>query len=146
MSKHVKDVMSADPVCCTPQTSLSDIARMMAEHDCGEIPVVASTSERRPVGVITDRDIVIRTLAKNINPMQATANDCMTKPVVSVTPECALDECCDLMEQHQIRRVPVVDDKGMLIGIVAQADIALAGGRSAISEMVKEVSRPSQAH
>jgi CBS domain-containing protein len=140
---NVKDVMTSEPACCMPETSLVEVARMMVECDCGEIPVIASGTDRRPIGVITDRDIVIRTLADNINPLEKSAVDCMTTPVVTVTPDCDLSECCDLMETHKIRRVPVVDDRGNLVGIVAQADIALSAGRRATAEVVKEVSQPA---
>ena len=136
----VNDLMTPDPACCTPQTKLTDVARMMAENDCGEIPVVGSRDERRPVGVVTDRDIVMRTLACGDDPMQKTAGDCMSSPCVTVKPETTLVECCDIMEQNQIRRVPVIDDGGRLIGIVALADVAKCAGRRTTAEVIKEVS------
>ncbi len=139
----VKDVMTADPACCTPGTSLTDVAMMMVDNDCGEIPVVESQTNKRPIGVVTDRDIVCRTVAKGINPLDLTANDCMTKPIVTVTPDMSIDDCCRIMEQKRIRRVPVVDEKGACCGIVALADIALQGRDSAAGEVVKEVSAPT---
>lgn len=139
---NVKDVMTSEPTCCTPDTSLVEVAQMMVECDCGEIPVVDSQADRRPVGVITDRDIVIRTIADNINPLDRKASDCMSKPVVTVTADSDLSECCDLMESNKIRRIPVIDAEGRLIGIVAQADIALSAGRRATAELVKDVSQP----
>lgn len=140
---NVKDVMTSEPACCTPDTSLVEVARMMVECDCGEIPVVSSQADRRPVGVVTDRDIVIRTIADNINPLERSAADCMSKPVVTVNADSDLSECCELMEANKIRRVPVVDADGRLIGIVAQADIALSAGRRATAELVKDVSQPA---
>ncbi len=142
MASKVKDIMTSDPACCTPQTPLRDVAKMMKDNDCGEIPVISSSSDRRPIGVVTDRDIVVRAIAAGINPMDQTAEHCMSQPVVTVKPEGKLDEVCDLMEEHQIRRVPVVDDRGQLIGIVSQADVALAAGRRATGEVVQEVSQP----
>jgi CBS domain-containing protein len=142
MSMNVRDVMTSEPACCTAETRLAEVARLMADNDCGEIPVVASDGGRRPIGVITDRDIVIRSLAKGQNPLEMTVADCMSRPVVTVTEDSPLDECCDLMETHQIRRVPVVDGNGLLIGIVAQADIAIQAGRRATAEVVKQVSQP----
>ena len=136
----VTDIMTPDPACCTPQTKLGDVARMMAENDCGEIPVVASREDRKPVGVITDRDIVLRTLATGVDPNQKTAGDCMTSPCISVTPETLLVDCCDVMERNQIRRVPVVDDSGRLVGIVALADVTKAAGRRTTAEVITEVS------
>lgn len=139
----VREVMTPDPACCTPQSSLQEVARLMSECDCGEIPVVADKESRKPVGVVTDRDIVIRTLGKGKNPCEMKVNEIMTSPAVTVNPDMSLVECCDIMEREQIRRVPVVDDKGKLIGIVAQADVAQHAGRRSTAELVKEVSQPN---
>jgi CBS domain-containing protein len=133
--------MTPEPACCLASTKLTEVARMMVDNDCGEIPVVDKET-RQPVGVVTDRDIVVRTLGCDVDPMQKTAGDCMTTPVVTVTPDTSLVECCDLMEQHKIRRVPVVDEAGKLCGIVALADVAQNAGRRATLEVVKEVSEP----
>ena len=84
---QVKDMMTADPACCTAETSLPEVARMMVSQDCGEIPVVDNTSSKAPIGVVTDRDIVCRTVANGLNPLDLTAADCMSKPAVTVTPE-----------------------------------------------------------
>src|SRR5688500_8356941 len=139
----VRELMTPDPACCTPQSSLQDAARMMADADCGEIPVIADKEGRKPVGVITDRDIVIRSLGKGRNPCEMTVNECMSAPAVTVTPEMSLVECVDIMEREQIRRVPVVDDAGKLVGIVALADVAQHAGRRSTAELVKEVSQPN---
>jgi CBS domain-containing protein len=142
---YVREFMSSDPVCCTPGTSLVDVARLMVEHNCGEIPVIASGDSGRPVGVITDRDITCRSLARGLNPLDLTAEACMSSPVITVTPATALEECCRTMEQHQIRRVPVVDDAGCCCGVVSQADIARVADRKLAGEVVREVSRSSSA-
>ena len=139
----VRSVMTPDPACCTPQTKLADVAKMMLDNDCGEIPVVADKEARKPVGVVTDRDIVIRTLARGADPTQKTAGDCMSSPAVTVDPDMSLVECCDVMEREQIRRVPVVDADGRLCGIVALADVAMNAGRRTTAEVVKEVSEPN---
>ena len=140
---NVKEIMTSDPACCTPDTPLQRVAEMMVEHDCGEIPVVDTTASKRPVGVVTDRDITCRTVAKGLNPLTLTAADCMTTPCVTVTPDTSLDECCKLMESKQIRRVPVVDADGACCGIVAVADIARHAEKRETGEVVKEVSEPS---
>ena len=77
----VNDVMTQEPACCTPETPLRDVAKMMVESDCGEIPVVDSQRTMRPVGVVTDRDIVVRCVAAGKNPLEAEAEDCMSSPV-----------------------------------------------------------------
>lgn len=137
----VKEIMSKDPACCTRETSLQDVAVLMVEHDCGEIPVVDNMQSKRPVGVVTDRDITVRTVALGKNPLELRARDCMSSPAVTVTPETSLDDCCNLMEENQLRRVPVVDEAGCCCGIVSQADIAQHASKGEAGELVKDVSR-----
>lgn len=130
--------MTADPQCCTADTPLNEVAKLMVECDCGEIPVVDGA---KLIGVVTDRDIVCRIVAKGKNPSAMTAQDAMTQPVISVTEDCSLEELLAKMEEHQVRRLPVVDGSGCICGIVSQADVALAGRDSDVGEMVREVSR-----
>jgi CBS domain-containing protein len=141
---EVKEVMTANPACCTPNTALREVAAMMVDNDCGEIPVVENKESNIPVGVVTDRDIVCRTVAKNRNPLELTAADCMSTSIVTVNPDASVEECCRLMEEKQIRRVPVVDANGGCCGIVALADLA-RGARSGVAgEVVKQVSEPGK--
>lgn len=142
---QVKEIMTANPACCTPETGLQEVAQMMIDHDCGEVPVVADKQNRIPVGVITDRDIVCRAIAKGLNPLELKVADCMSNPCVTVPSDMALEECCKILEANQVRRVPVVDAAGSCCGIVALADIALHAKRSAAVEVLKEVSEPSAA-
>ena len=136
----VSTVMTNCPACCTPNSALTEVARLMVENDCGEIPVVEDLDSRKLAGVITDRDIATRIVAAGRNSAEARALDAMTSPAVSVHSDTSLKECCELMESHQIRRVPVVDSDGRLAGIVSIADLALAGKDEATAEVVKEVS------
>src|SRR5690349_9683806 len=115
---RVRDVMTQQPTCCTPDTSLEAVARLMVDCDCGIIPVVGDLASKFPIGVITDRDIVTRVLAGGKNPLELTARDCMTMPAITVTEATRLHDCCDLLEINQIRRVLVVDRDGRLSGIV----------------------------
>jgi CBS domain-containing protein len=140
---QVKDIMTPAPACCTPDSTLQRVAEMMVENDCGEIPVVENIASMLPVGVITDRDITCRTVAKGLNPLVMTVADCMTTPCVTVMPDTSLDECCRVMEENQIRRVPVVDASGACCGIVALADIAKNAAKRDTAEVVKEVSESS---
>ena len=142
---QVKEVMTADPACCTPETALQEVAQLMIDHDCGEIPVVDNKETKRPIGVITDRDIVCRTVAQGLNPLDLSVADCMTAPCVTVTPEMSVGQCTWIMEDKKIRRVPVVDADGGCCGIVALADIALRGKTGVTAEVVKEVSEPTAA-
>jgi CBS domain-containing protein len=141
----VTDLMTPNPACCTPDTSLRDVAKMMVECHCGEIPVAQSRNDKRLVGVVTDRDIVCRALAEGKNPFEMTARDCMSSPIVTVTPQTTLEQCCRIMEENLIRRVPVVDQTGACCGIVSQADIAKRAPERETGELVKEVSRHTEA-
>lgn len=140
---QVREVMTADPACCTSDTALSDIALLMIDNDCGEIPVVDDLEGRHLVGVVTDRDIVCRAVAEGKSPTDTTAADVMTDSVITVRDDADLDDCCKKMETHQVRRVPVVDEDGACCGIVAQADIALEGSDGETAEVVKDVSQPN---
>jgi CBS domain-containing protein len=140
---QVKEVMTADPVCCTADTPIPALARMMVDNDCGEIPVVEDKASNLPIGVVTDRDIVCRLVAQGINPAGTIAGECMSKPIVTVTPDMSLEECSHVMEEKLIRRVLVVDGRGSCCGIVALADIALQAGKNVAGEVVTEVSRPT---
>src|SRR6267142_1512494 len=126
----VKEVMTADPAWCISETGLQEVAQMMVDHDCGEIPVVDNKETRLPIGVITDRDIVCRILAGKLNPLDLTVADCMSKPCVTVTGDMSVEECSRVMEENKIRRVPVVDAAGCCCGILALADIALHARRN----------------
>jgi len=137
----VNELMTRNPACCAPDTSLTDVARLMIENDCGCIPVL--DNDGRPVGVITDRDIVLRTLAGNRNPMDLTADACMTRNPVTVTADASVERCCEVLEENQIRRAVVVDEDGVCCGMVSQADLARRSQMLA-AEVVAAVSQPSQ--
>ena len=88
----VKELMTEDPACCTGQTGLQEVAKMMVDNDCGCIPVVDSENSRMPIGMITDRDICCRAVAEGKNPLDLTASDAMTSTVISVTPDTKLED------------------------------------------------------
>lgn len=136
----VATLMTEYPACCTPNSSLTEVARLMVDHDCGEIPVVEDLATRKLAGVVTDRDIATRIVAAGRNSALACASDCMTTPCVSVNADMSLDECCELMEAKQIRRVPVVDDQNAVIGIVSLADVVRFANTATTIAVVKEVS------
>jgi len=136
----VRSVMTANPACCTANTPLRDVARMMIDHDCGQIPVVDDANA--PIGVVTDRDIAVRIVAEGRDASTACACDCMTTPVTTISADSSLADCCQTMETNQVRRVPVVAADGSLCGIVSLADVALSGQDRKTAEVVKQVSEP----
>ncbi|HEX6125762.1 MAG TPA: CBS domain-containing protein [Pyrinomonadaceae bacterium] len=142
----IKEIMTKDPVFAMPDTPLEEVARSMVQEDCGAIPVLEAEANKKPVGIVTDRDITCRSLAKGKDPMDLTAKDVMTGKVLTLTPEASMEECCDLMERNQVRRVVVVDDNnGECVGIVAQADIARTAPDHETAELVKDISKSAHA-
>lgn len=139
MVKVARDVMTPDPACCTPHMTLDQVAKLMVQNDCGEIPVVDVNDQ--PIGVITDRDIICRVVADGKNPMAYTADTCMSQPVVTVRVDDPLATVVTTMEKHQIRRIPVVDEQGCCAGIISQADVAWTESLPEVGELVREVSR-----
>ncbi len=141
---NARDLMTSNPACCTMDTPLRDVARMMVQCDCGEIPVVEREDMKKPVGVVTDRDIVCRAIAEGRDPLSLTAGDVMSSPAVTAKEGDHVDSVKRLMETHQIRRVPVVDARGAICGIVSLADIARRDTQNQVGEVVKEVSAPAR--
>ena len=141
---EVKKIMTKNPACCTSDSTLQEVAHMMEMYDCGCIPVVEDHKTNKPVGTITDRDIAIRSLSENKNPLEMKASDIMTTDIETVTPETSLEQCRDKMEERQIRRILVVDKTGRCVGIVAQADIVQNESNSRqTAEFIRDVSQPS---
>ena len=137
----VREIMSENPAVCLTTTSLQETARMMHDYDCGCIPVVENEETKKPIGMITDRDITIRTVAHGKNPLEMTAGEIMSEQVITVTPDTSVEECGNLMKENQIRRVAVIDENGACCGIVAQADIAVHASENTTGEVVQEVSK-----
>jgi CBS domain-containing protein len=137
----VKDIMTRSPACCGPESSLQAAAKLMVDHDCGEIPVVDAAG--KPIGVITDRDICCRAVAEGSNPLTMNVGECMSSPCITVTESQTLSDCLDVLERHQIRRAPVVDESGRCIAIVSQADVVRYGTRRDAAELVRAVSQPN---
>jgi len=118
---QVKDVMTTSPICCAPADSVARAAEMMREHDCGAIPVCDGNAL---VGMITDRDIACRAVAAGKAPAELRVRDVMTTPVHTVHQDADVQAAIDTMEAKQVRRLPVVDDDGNVVGIIAPSDLA----------------------
>ena len=142
---RIRDLMTEDPKCCLASDSVIDAACIMRDEHVGSVPVVESEERRRIVGMVTDRDLCMGVIAEGQDPADVRIEQCMTTKVVCCVPEDAVEDVTDLMQSNQIRRVPVVDDEGELIGIVALADLVARGKvRSADTlETLKCVSTPT---
>ena len=141
---QIKELMTADPACCTPETGLQEVAQMFVEFDCGAIPVVEDREKLQPIGIVTDRDIAVRVVAKGQNPLQMAARDCMTSPVKTITLKDSVDDAFEMMEKHQLRRMLVVDETGRCVGILSQADLVRSISPKQAMEVVREVSQPTR--
>jgi len=139
MSRLARDVMTRDPACCSAETPLDQVAKLMVQNNCGEIPIVDRSDH--VVGVVTDRDIICRVVAEGKNPSGHTAESCMSTPVFTVPADSTIEDVVATMEEHQIRRVPVVDDGGCCTGIISQADVVAAAPPRTAAELVCEISR-----
>lgn len=121
---QVQDVMTQNVMCADRTTPLDQVAKLMVECDCGGIPV-CDPGSKHLVGFITDRDIVCRTLAKGLDPLEMMALDAMTPEVHTISPDSSVDQAIRMMQDFKVRRLPVTDEQGKLVGIVSQADLAL---------------------
>lgn len=140
----VSELMTKKLACATPDMDLSKVARLMEDHNVGAIPVVEDKNSKKLVGVVTDRDIATRAVARGKNPLQMTAMEVMSTPVFTVRVDDDVEEVTQLMEKRQVRRVPVVDEHGDVCGMVAQADIALKTTDRTTGNLVEAVSKPSK--
>ena len=138
------DVMTPDPVCCEPSDSVQKAARIMKQHDVGAVPVVESQASKRLLAMLTDRDLVVRVLAEDRNVEQATVRDAMSGNPVACRVDDDGQKALQLMAERQLRRMPVVDQSGRLLGIIAQADIATRfGSDKQTGELVEAISEPT---
>ena len=136
--KQIRDVMTSNPRTIAPSTTAQEAARLMRDEDVGPIPIVDNGSV---VGILTDRDIVLRVVAEGKDPAATPAGDVASRDLVTVDPDQTLDEALRLIAKHQIRRLPVCEEDGKLVGIVAQADVALEGEDRLTGEVVEQISR-----
>jgi CBS domain-containing protein len=137
-SRHIRDVMTPNPECVSEKDSLRDVARIMKEQDTGVVPVVDG---RKIIGLVTDRDIVVRGLAEGKNLENTRVNDIMTRSVRSVREDASLNEVLEMMGRAEIRRVPVVNSNDELVGIVSLGDIASQGNQDGkVGRAVEDIS------
>ena len=137
----INEVMSPNPVCCLPKDSAQRVARIMCDENVGSIPVVTDQESRKLVGMITDRDLCCSVIADALDPKSTAIEKFMTLNPVTCRDAENIENCERLMQEHQIRRMPIVDADGRVIGIVAQADLALKERPERVSKTVAEISK-----
>ena len=138
MDAKVADVMTQRPRAVTPQTSLTEVAEVMESEDVGVVPLVEGD---RLVGIVTDRDIVVRAIAKGKDPQGMPASEVCSRELVTVSPDDDLSEALKVMAQYQVRRLAVTAEDDRLVGVVSQADVALQGKDKDTGQMLGGISR-----
>jgi CBS domain-containing protein len=138
MGQSVRDVMTQGPRSVRRDSSVVEAARIMRDEDVGVVPVV---DDDRVIGMLTDRDITLSVVAEGKDPQSTKAEEIASSELVTVDPQQDLDEALRLMARHQVRRLPVVEEDGKLVGILAQADVARHASDEQTGEVVEEISK-----
>lgn len=138
MAETVRDVMTPGPRTVESTATATAAARVMRDEDVGLVPIVESD---RVTGMVTDRDIAVRVVAEGRSPAGTRVSDIASRELVTIDPDRSLDEALRLMAKHQVRRLPVVEEDGKLVGIVAQADVAKRAAADKTGEVVEEISK-----
>ena len=140
-----REIMTANPRTVTPDMNLPEVARLMQSEDVGIVPVVDAGGSRQLVGVVTDRDIALRVVGEGRDPNSVRVSDVMSTNVRTCREDDSVDDVMDVMGTEQVRRVPIVDERGSLVGIVAQADVVLQASSDKKAERtVEKISQPSR--
>jgi CBS domain-containing protein len=138
MAKTIRDLMTSNPCSIEADKPVAYAAKMMRDEDVGLAPIVEG---QKLIGTLTDRDIAIRVVAEGKDPESTTVREVATTRLVTVDPEQDLDEALRLMAQHQVRRLPVVEEDGRLAGVVAQADVAKHTSDEKTGDLVEQISQ-----
>jgi CBS domain-containing protein len=144
---QVRDVMTKDPACVTPGATIREAAQLMQRENIGVVPVVEENANKRLVGVVTDRDIAIRVVAEGRDGGARVSDIMSASRITTCTPDDDLEQVMEAMSNEQVRRIPIIDQRGSLVGIVAQADVvrkARDGNRA--EKTVREISEPGGKH
>ncbi|MBI4445154.1 MAG: CBS domain-containing protein [Acidobacteria bacterium] len=135
-----REIMTKHPATCTEDDPILNAVQIMKQHDCGAVPV--TDLQGRCVGIVTDRDICLEVVLKGLGPEKSRLREIMSSHPVTCNPQEDIERVLQKMEEHQIRRIPVVDESGKCVGIIAQADLALkVQEKEKVSELVEAVSR-----
>jgi len=137
MGQNIRKVMTSNPSTIEPDKNVVEAARIMKQEDAGVVPV---TENGRLTGMVTDRDIAIRVVAEGMDPQSTVIREVASKDLVTIDPDQDLDEALRLMAKHKVRRLPVVEEDGRLVGVLAQADVAREGDDTQTGQVVQEIS------
>ena len=137
MGQSIRDLMTPNPCSIDADQTVAHAAKMMRDEDVGLAPIVEGD---KLIGTVTDRDITIRVVAEGKDPNQTAVREIASTNIVTIDPQQELDEALRLMAQHQVRRLPVVEEDGRLVGVVAQADVAREGDDTRTGQVVQEIS------
>jgi CBS domain-containing protein len=138
MAEGIREVMTANPRALESGSNVMEAARLLRDEDTGIVPVVEG---EKLIGTVTDRDIAIRVVAEGKDPEKTTVGEIASRELVTIDPQQDLDEALRLMARHQVRRLPVVEEDGKLVGIVAQRDIALHASDAQTGDVVEDISK-----
>jgi CBS domain-containing protein len=138
MAARIRELMTPNPRSLESGSNVMEAARLMRDEDAGIIPIVEGN---KLVGTVTDRDIAIRVVAEGKSPSSTTVGEIGSRELVTIDPQQDLDEALRLMARHQVRRLPVVEEDGKLVGIVAQADVARHASDEQTGHVVEDISR-----
>lgn len=140
------EVMTDNPVCCLPGDSVSQAARVMRREHVGPVPVISDEQPRELIGIVTDRDLAIKVVAESRDSNKTTVGEVMTNTIIACREDDDMSSAIAAMEEHQIRRIPVIDQGGRIVGIISQADVATRVHEpKRTAEMVEEISRGAYA-
>ena len=138
----VRDAMTPDPVCCLTTDSAQKVAGILCKQGIGSVLVVSDHESRKLIGIITDRDLCCSVVANGLNSQSTPIEKFISPNPVTCREGESLDNCEQLMQKRQVRRIPIVDGDGRVIGIVSQADLALKDKAEMVAKTVAEVSKP----
>ena len=139
--KKCNEVMTKNPVCCLPNDMAAKVAKSMKRKNVGSIPVIENEKTRKLVGIVTDRDLALKIVAKELDAKSTKVEAVMTRKLVTCRAEDDLQKALDAMSEHQLRRIPIVDKDNKILGIITQADVATRIDKpNKTAKMVKEIS------
>jgi CBS domain-containing protein len=143
--KKCDEVMTKTPVCCQPNDMVAKAAQLMKLENIGSIPVIENEQTQKLVGIVTDRDLALKIVAEGLDAKSTKVEAVMTRKVVTCRAEDDMQKALDAMSEHQLRRIPIVDNDNKILGIISQADVATRVNQpEKTAEVVKDISQSNE--